>query len=39
MMFQRGRLFVWSYAGDTAVAHMTHARRLAELIIESKKTD
>ena len=30
--FDKGGLHVWSYAGDTAEAHMTHARRLAESI-------
>lgn len=35
--YSKGRWFVWSYEGDTPVAHMTHARRLAEMIIESKK--
>lgn len=35
--FSKGRWFVWSYAGETPMAHMTHARRLAELIQESKK--
>lgn len=35
--FDRARWFVWSYEGETPVAHMTHARRLAELIQESKK--
>jgi len=35
--FQRGHWFAWSYAGETAMAHMTHARRLAELIQESRK--
>lgn len=30
--FDKGNMHVWSYAGDTANAHMTHARRLAESI-------
>jgi len=34
---RNGRWFVWSYAGEDAVAHMTHPRRLAELIMESRK--
>jgi len=32
-----GRWFVWSYAGDQAVAHVTHPRHLAELIVESQR--
>lgn len=35
--FSKGRWFVWSYSGESAVAHMTHARRLAELIEETRK--
>ncbi len=35
--FTRGRWFVWNYEGTTPEAHMTHARRLAELIVESRK--
>lgn len=30
--FDSGRFHVWSYAGDTAESHMTHPRRLAELM-------
>lgn len=35
--YSQGRWFVWSYAGETPMAHMTQARRLAEEIIESRK--
>lgn len=37
--YRKGRFFVWSYAGETAIAHMTHPRRLAELIRESRRPD
>lgn len=35
--FNQGRWFVWSYAGTTAMAHMTHPRHLAELLTESQR--
>lgn len=35
--FEKGRLYIWNYAGETPIAHMTHARRLAECIEQSRK--
>ncbi|QYK52060.1 MAG: hypothetical protein KF824_07285 [Fimbriimonadaceae bacterium] len=35
--YEKGRLFIWNYAGETPMAHMTHARRLAECIEQSRK--
>lgn len=35
--FEKGRLYIWNYAGETSLAHMTHARRLAECIEQSRK--
>ncbi|MBL8048058.1 MAG: hypothetical protein JNJ45_05195 [Chthonomonas sp.] len=35
--YQKGRWFVWSYNGITPMAHMTHPRHLAELLIESQR--
>jgi hypothetical protein len=36
-MHSKGRWFVWSYEGETPMAHMTHPRHLADLILEAKK--
>lgn len=35
--FEKGRLYIWNYAGETPMAHMTNARRLAECIEQSRK--